>query len=101
MGNRLPGGNVGASRQLDRQDAPAKPKRPTFWAFWFCRCVFRPHCFRLASLAENVTAQRSVTHLTITAQRSVTHLTITAQRSVTYLKITARRAVAYLTITNT
>ncbi|MDR1923248.1 MAG: hypothetical protein LBQ66_02645 [Planctomycetaceae bacterium] len=39
--------------------------------------VFRPHCFRLAPLAENVTAQRSVTHLTITAQRSVTHLTIT------------------------
>ncbi|MDR1925287.1 MAG: hypothetical protein LBQ66_13035 [Planctomycetaceae bacterium] len=24
-----------------------------------------PHCFRLAPLAENVTAQRSVTHLTI------------------------------------
>ncbi|MDR1923585.1 MAG: hypothetical protein LBQ66_04345 [Planctomycetaceae bacterium] len=27
--------------------------------------VFRPRCFRLASLAENVTAQRSVTHLTL------------------------------------
>ncbi|MDR1925395.1 MAG: hypothetical protein LBQ66_13575, partial [Planctomycetaceae bacterium] len=43
----------------------AKPIRPTFWAFWFYRYVFRPLCFRLAPLAENVTAQRSVTHLTL------------------------------------
>ncbi|MDR1924136.1 MAG: hypothetical protein LBQ66_07155 [Planctomycetaceae bacterium] len=27
--------------------------------------VFRPQCFRLAPLDENVTAQRSVTHLTL------------------------------------
>jgi hypothetical protein len=27
------------------------------WAFWFYRCVFRPHCFRLASLAENAIHQ--------------------------------------------
>jgi hypothetical protein len=30
-----------------------------------CRCVLAIHCFRLAPLAENVTAQRSVTHLTL------------------------------------
>ncbi|MDR1924116.1 MAG: hypothetical protein LBQ66_07055, partial [Planctomycetaceae bacterium] len=28
--------------------------------------MFRSSCFRLALLAENVTAQRSVTHLTLT-----------------------------------
>ncbi|MDR1922868.1 MAG: hypothetical protein LBQ66_00720 [Planctomycetaceae bacterium] len=57
--------------------------------------VFRPHCFRLAPLAENVTAWQSVTHLTLpydvfrphcfrlaplaenaTARRSVAHLTL-------------------------
>jgi hypothetical protein len=30
VGNRLPGGYVGASRQLDRQNTSAKPKRPMF-----------------------------------------------------------------------
>ncbi|MDR1924156.1 MAG: hypothetical protein LBQ66_07255, partial [Planctomycetaceae bacterium] len=48
------------------------------------QCVFRPHCFRLASLAENATARRSVAHLTITVRRSVAHLTFanTSWRSV-------------------
>jgi hypothetical protein len=32
VGNRPLGGCVGASRQLDRQNAPVKPKRHTFWA---------------------------------------------------------------------
>ncbi|MDR1922942.1 MAG: hypothetical protein LBQ66_01105, partial [Planctomycetaceae bacterium] len=35
------------------------------------------HCFRLASLAENTTAQRSVVYLTLIARRSVDYLTIT------------------------
>jgi hypothetical protein len=45
------------------EDAPAKPKRYTFWAIWYIN-TFPAHCFRLASLAENTTAQRSVVHLT-------------------------------------
>ncbi|MDR1922946.1 MAG: hypothetical protein LBQ66_01125 [Planctomycetaceae bacterium] len=39
---------------------------PIIGACWFCRCVFRSLCFRLAPLAENTTAQRSVDHLMLT-----------------------------------
>ncbi|MDR1923905.1 MAG: hypothetical protein LBQ66_05990, partial [Planctomycetaceae bacterium] len=46
-----------------------------YWAFWFYRYVFRPRCFRLAPLAENATAQRSVAHLTITTQKNLCGIT--------------------------
>jgi hypothetical protein len=43
------------------------------WAFWFCRCVFRPRCRRVrrrnrpaVGYPPYVVARRSVTHLTIT-----------------------------------
>jgi hypothetical protein len=87
---------VGASRQLDRQHAPAKPKRPTFWVFWFCRCVFRPICFRLAPLAENVTAQRSVTHLTLSSSGRLPTLRLPTRLGVPFFLVwfysTQRRA---------
>jgi hypothetical protein len=70
VGNLPPGGSVFCERSKAEnsgaEHASAKPIRPTVWAFWFCQRGLAIHCFRLAPLAENATAQRSVAHLTIT-----------------------------------
>ncbi|MDR1924756.1 MAG: hypothetical protein LBQ66_10320 [Planctomycetaceae bacterium] len=50
--------SVGDSRQPDRQNTSAKPKRQTFEQFGIST-RFPPHCFRLAPLAENAIHQES------------------------------------------
>jgi hypothetical protein len=64
VGNRPLGGCVFGERSktktVDRQTTLAKPKRPKRRTFWFFRCVL---AIQLSACAD-VTARRSVTHLT-------------------------------------
>jgi hypothetical protein len=67
VGNRPPGGCVGVLAdnwiaKTHRQNQNAKRLGNLVYQH-----VFRPLCFRLASLAENTTAQRSVGYLTLSA----------------------------------
>ncbi|MDR1924847.1 MAG: hypothetical protein LBQ66_10780 [Planctomycetaceae bacterium] len=58
MGNRPPGGYVGASRQLGRNTHWQNQNALRFGQFGIST-RFPPHCFRLAPLAENAIHQES------------------------------------------
>jgi hypothetical protein len=75
--NRPPGGYVGDSPTTGSPNRTGKTKTPYVLDVLVLPMRVPPHCFRLASLAENATAQRSVDYLTFTARQSVAHLTIT------------------------
>jgi hypothetical protein len=66
VGNRPPGGCVGDSPTAGASKRIGKTNPSYVLGVLVLPMRFPPHCFRLASLAENTTAWRSVAHLTIT-----------------------------------